>query len=142
MISSIQAQQKTLRNATIGIASIASLLIGCVLASSYVWNEIHVRDEKIGKLNTQISMLQTCQRDGASQIANLTQMVRSLNNTVDALRTENNRLASLPQAKQYELKLAWHEISVLRNQTERLKNQIIELERQLDVLEASPFPAD
>jgi len=140
MKDSIQTGTRTLRNMSIGIVCIALLLGTYFTTSNYVNGEIRTRDERIGDLNNQVNSLQNLLEEQKPHAEDLTRQIRNLTGVVKTLQTENEELTGEVHQKQYQLLLAWHEIYVLRNQTEKLKGQIAELERQNEVLRATPPP--
>ena len=140
MKDSIQTGTRTLRNMSIGIVCITLLLGTYFTTSNYVNGEIRTRDERIGDLNNQVNSLQNLLEEQKPHAEDLTRQIRNLTGVVKTLQTENEELTGEVHQKQYQLLLAWHEIYVLRNQTEKLKGQIAELERQNEVLRATAPP--
>ena len=140
MKDSIQTGTRTLRNMSIGIVCIALLLGTYFTTSNYVNREIRTRDERISALNNQVNSLQNLLEEQKPHAEDLTKQIRNLTGVVKTLQTENEELTGEVHQKQYQLLLAWHEIYVLRNQTEKLKSQIAELERQNEVLPATAPP--
>jgi chromosome segregation ATPase len=140
MNDSIQTRKRTLQNLSIGIVCTALLLATYFTTGNYVSREIRTRDEKISDLNNQVNSLQNLLEEQKPRAEDLTRQIRNLTGVVKTLQTENEELAGEVHQKQYQLLLAWHEIYVLRNQTEKLKGQIAELERQNEVLRATPPP--
>ena len=140
MKDSIQTGTRTLRNMSIGIVCIALLLGTYFTTSNYVNGEIRTRDERINALNNQVNSLQNLLEEQKPHAEDLTRQIRNLTGVVKTLQTENEELTGEVHQKQYQLLLAWHEIYVLRNQTEKLKGQIAELERQNEVLPATAPP--
>ena len=140
MKDSIQTGTRTLRNMSIGIVCIALLLGTYFTTNNYVNGEIRTRDERISDLNNQVNSLQNLLEEQKPHAEDLTRQIRNLTGVVKTLQTENEELTGEVHQKQYQLLLAWHEIYVLRNQTEKLKSQIAELERQNEVLTATAPP--
>ena len=140
MNDSIQTRKRTLRNMSIGIVCIALLLATYFTTGNYVSREIRNRDEKISDLNNQVNSLQNLLEEQEPPGEDLVRQIRNLTGVVKTLQTENEELTGEVHQKQCQLLLAWHEIYVLRNQTEKLKGQIAELERQNEVLRATPPP--
>jgi len=140
MNDSIQNGKRTLRNMSIGIACIALLLATYFTTSNYVNGEIRTRDEKISDLNNQVDSLQNLLEEQEPLGEDLIRQIGNLTGVVKTLQTENEKLTGEVHQKQYQLLLAWHEIYVLRNQTEKLKGQIAEFERQNEVLRDTAPP--
>ena len=140
MKDSIQTGTRTLRNMSIGIVCIALLLGTYFTTNNYVNGEIRTRDERISDLNNQVNSLQNHLEEQKPHAEDLVRQIRNLTGVVKTLQTENEELTGEIHQKQYQLLLAWHEIYVLRNQTEKLKGQIAELERQNEVLRATAPP--
>ena len=140
MNDSIQNRKRTMLNMSIGLVCIALLLATYFTTSNYVSREIRNRDEKISDLNNQVNSLQNLLEEQEPPGEDLVRQIRNLTGVVKTLQTENEELTGEIHQKQYQLLLAWHEIYVLRNQTEKLKGQIAELERQNEVLRATPPP--
>jgi chromosome segregation ATPase len=135
---------KKLRHVAIGTAIIilllTTLLIIYVMTGNYINKEISLREEKIEDLNRQVSSLQELLEQNKPQISELNKQITHLTDTSDALELENEKLNELVHTKQYQLMLSWHEIYVLRNQTEKLENQITELETQIEDLQSTTIP--
>jgi len=125
---------------SIGIVCMALLLATYFTTSNYVNGEFLTRDEKISDLNNQVNSLQNLLEEQKPHAEDLDRQIRNLTGVVKTLQTENEELTGEVHQKQYQLLLAWHEIYVLRNQTEKLKGQIAELERQNEVLRATAPP--
>ena len=140
MNDSIRQRKKNLRNTLIGIVCTSSLLATYLTTSNYINREIETRNEKISALTDQVNSLQNLLEEEASPDEDLTLQIRNLTSLVSTLQTENEDRTGEVRLKQYQLLLAWHEIYVLRNQTEKLKGQIAELERQNEMLRATPPP--
>ena len=140
MNDSIQTRKRTLQNLSIGIVCTALLLATYFTTGNYVSREIRTRDEKISDLNNQVNSLQNLLEEQEPPGEDLVRQIRNLTGVVKTLQTENEELTGEIHQKQYQLLLAWHEIYVLRNQTEKLKGQIAELERQNEVLPATAPP--
>jgi chromosome segregation ATPase len=124
---------------SIGIVCTSLLLATYLTTSNYINREIETRNEKISALADRVNTLQNLLEEEATPKEDLTLQIRNLTSLVRTLQTENEDLTGEVHQKQYQLLLAWHEIYVLRNQTEKLKGQIAELEKQNEmVLAATP----
>jgi chromosome segregation ATPase len=124
---------------SIGIVCTSLLLATYLTTSNYINREIETRNEKISALADRVNTLQNLLEEEATPKEDLTLQIRNLTSLVRTLQTENEDLTGEVHQKQYQLLLAWHEIYVLRNQTEKLKGQIAELEKQNEmVLTATP----
>jgi len=106
--------------AATAIACTVLLLFACFMATGILNAEVSNRDREIADLKNQVNALQACLAANSSMVKNLT-------DTVDRLTMENEQLTNLTEVKQYQLMQAWHEISVLKNQTAKLEAQIAEL---------------
>lgn len=122
---------------SIGIVCTSLLLATYLTTSNYINREIETRNEKISALADRVNTLQNLLEEEATPKEDLTLQIRNLTSLVRTLQTENEDLTGEVHQKQYQLLLAWHEIYVLRNQTEKLKGQIAELEKQNEMVWAA-----
>jgi len=141
MSKSNEGRRENLKIVAFGSTCIILLLVTYAIASNHFNREIYLREETVKELNNQVSNLQELLEQNKPQILDFTQQITNLADTVNALKLENNELTKLTQKKQYQLMLAWHEIYVLRNQTERLESQMTELEARIEASQVATIPA-